>query len=137
VRKGAKRRKDARAAASNWATDDTGGIGPPVTSSGSAAAAAHAACPALAAHHAVPVAAINATNGAATVDAAATFKSKQLKELKNGRLAMIAVLGELMAQKVSGQGTYEQLASIADLLLSPDPVGAVVNSFTSSSALPF
>jgi len=70
-------------------------------------------------------------------DDPATFKSKQLKELKNGRLAMIAVLGELMAQKVSGQGTYEQLASIADLLLSPDPVGAVVNSFTSSSALPF
>jgi light-harvesting complex I chlorophyll a/b binding protein 1 len=44
------------------------------------------------------------------------FKNKQLKELKNGRLAMIAVLGELMAQKVSGQGTYEQLGSIVDLL---------------------
>merc|ERR1719331_2856628 len=40
------------------------------------------------------------------------FKSKQLKELKNGRLAMIAVLGELMAQQVSGMGTYEQLATI-------------------------
>merc|ERR1719460_889829 len=34
------------------------------------------------------------------------FKNKQLK---NGRLAMIAVLGELMAQEVSGYGTYEQL----------------------------
>jgi light-harvesting complex I chlorophyll a/b binding protein 1 len=42
----------------------------------------------------------------------AVFKSKQLKELKNGRLAMIAVLGELMAQKVSGYGTYEQLGLI-------------------------
>ena len=37
------------------------------------------------------------------------FAEKQLKELKNGRLAMIAVLGELMAQQVSGYGTYEQL----------------------------
>merc|ERR1719327_1510646 len=44
------------------------------------------------------------------------FKSKQLKELKNGRLAMIAVLGELMAQQVSGMGTYEQLGAIADSL---------------------
>jgi len=48
----------------------------------------------------------------------AVFKSKQLKELKNGRLAMIAVLGELMAQQVSGMGTYEQLQTIvADLPL--------------------
>jgi len=46
----------------------------------------------------------------------AEFKSKQLKELKNGRLAMIAVLGELMAQQVSGMGTYEQLGAIADSL---------------------
>jgi len=42
------------------------------------------------------------------------FKSKQLKELKNGRLAMIAVLGELMAQQVSGMGTYEQLGAIVE-----------------------
>jgi light-harvesting complex I chlorophyll a/b binding protein 1 len=47
------------------------------------------------------------------------FKSKQLKELKNGRLAMIAVLGELMAQKVSGMGTYEQLGAIVDSLPLP------------------
>jgi len=47
------------------------------------------------------------------------FKSKQLKELKNGRLAMIAVLGELMAQQVSGMGTYEQLGTIVDSLPLP------------------
>merc|ERR1711865_973553 len=47
------------------------------------------------------------------------FKSKQLKELKNGRLAMIAVLGELMAQEVSGMGTYEQLKVIVDDLPLP------------------
>ncbi|KAL3892721.1 MAG: hypothetical protein SGPRY_014852 [Prymnesium sp.] len=45
----------------------------------------------------------------------AVFRNKQLKELKNGRLAMIAVLGELMAQQVSGEGTYEQLGSIIAL----------------------
>merc|ERR1712070_328898 len=44
----------------------------------------------------------------------AEFREKQLKELKNGRLAMIAVLGELMAQQVSGMGTYEQLGAIVD-----------------------
>jgi len=37
-------------------------------------------------------------------------------QLKNGRLAMIAVLGELMAQKVSGYGTYEQLGLIVKSL---------------------
>jgi len=49
----------------------------------------------------------------------AEFKEKQLKELKNGRLAMIAVLGELMAQQVSGMGTYEQLGAIVDSLPLP------------------
>merc|ERR1719327_777323 len=52
-------------------------------------------------------------------DDPAVFKEKQLKELKNGRLAMIAVLGELMAQQVSGQGTYEQLGAIVDSLPLP------------------
>ena len=47
------------------------------------------------------------------------FKNKQLKELKNGRLAMIAVLGELMAQQVSGYGTYEQLGLIVKSLPLP------------------
>merc|ERR1711988_1534721 len=41
-----------------------------------------------------------------------TFLSFKPEELKNGRLAMIAVLGELMAQQVSGYGTYEQLSII-------------------------
>jgi len=49
----------------------------------------------------------------------AEFRSKQLKELKNGRLAMIAVLGEMMAQTVSGMGTYEQLGTIIDSLPLP------------------
>ena len=40
------------------------------------------------------------------------LRRKQNAELKNGRLAMIAVLGELMAQQVSGYGTYEQLSII-------------------------
>merc|ERR1719213_443805 len=47
------------------------------------------------------------------------FQEKQLKELKNGRLAMIAVLGELMAQQVSGYGTYEQLGLIVKDLPLP------------------
>lgn len=36
--------------------------------------------------------------------------------VKNGRLAMLAVLGEMMAQQVSGMGTYEQLGAIANSL---------------------
>merc|ERR1719331_1917012 len=52
-------------------------------------------------------------------DDAETFRNKQLKELKNGRLVMIAVLGEMMAQQVSGMGTYEQLGAIVDSLPLP------------------
>jgi len=47
-------------------------------------------------------------------DDPAEFRDKQLKELKNGRLAMLAVLGEMMAQQVSGMGTYEQLSAIVE-----------------------
>merc|ERR1712072_249020 len=47
-------------------------------------------------------------------DDPAEFADKQLKELKIGRLAMIAVLGEMCAQQVSGIGTYEQLGLIGD-----------------------
>ena len=38
------------------------------------------------------------------------------RAVKNGRLAMLAVLGEMMAQQVSGMGTYEQLGAIANSL---------------------
>ena len=52
-------------------------------------------------------------------DDPAVFKDKQLKELKNGRLAMIAVLGEMCAQQVSGMGTYEQLGAIGEWMGLP------------------
>ena len=42
--------------------------------------------------------------------------SRLLPAVKNGRLAMLAVLGEMMAQQVSGMGTYEQLGAIANSL---------------------
>ena len=43
-------------------------------------------------------------------------RAHPLRAVKNGRLAMLAVLGEMMAQQVSGMGTYEQLGAIADSL---------------------
>ena len=45
-----------------------------------------------------------------------TRPSPRFHAVKNGRLAMLAVLGEMMAQQVSGMGTYEQLGAIADSL---------------------
>jgi len=48
-----------------------------------------------------------------------TFFAPLCATVKNGRLAMIAVLGELMAQQVSGMGTYEQLSVIVNDLPLP------------------
>ena len=48
--------------------------------------------------------------------AASHAPSYRFHAVKNGRLAMLAVLGEMMAQQVSGMGTYEQLGAIADSL---------------------
>ena len=45
-----------------------------------------------------------------------TRPPRLLPTVKNGRLAMLAVLGEMMAQQVSGMGTYEQLGAIANSL---------------------
>uniref|UniRef100_A0A0G4FYZ7 Uncharacterized protein n=1 Tax=Chromera velia CCMP2878 TaxID=1169474 RepID=A0A0G4FYZ7_9ALVE len=39
------------------------------------------------------------------------FEAMQLRELKNGRLAMISVAGMLYQQYLTGQGTWEQIAS--------------------------
>ncbi|CAM9180924.1 unnamed protein product [Ascophyllum nodosum] len=39
------------------------------------------------------------------------FSKLQLKELKNGRLAMLAIMAELVQEKITGQTTIEQLAS--------------------------
>jgi len=41
----------------------------------------------------------------------AEFEKMQLRELKNGRLAMFAILGELVQEQVTGQTTLEQLAA--------------------------
>jgi hypothetical protein len=38
------------------------------------------------------------------------FEAAQLRELKNGRLAMLAAPALLLQEYVSGQGVYEQLA---------------------------
>jgi len=67
------------------------------------------------------------------------FADKQLKELKNGRLAMLAVLGELMAQQVSGMGTYEQLQTIINDVPNyiEDPGNALSGFFGAAPGLPF
>eukprot|EP00903_Cladosiphon_okamuranus_P013174 g12287.t1 len=39
------------------------------------------------------------------------FSKLQLKELKNGRLAMLAIMGEMVQEKLTGQTAIEQLAS--------------------------
>ncbi|CAM9507144.1 unnamed protein product [Choristocarpus tenellus] len=39
------------------------------------------------------------------------FSRLQLKELKNGRLAMLAIMGEMVQEKLTGQTAIEQLAS--------------------------
>ncbi|CAM9547973.1 unnamed protein product [Ectocarpus sp. 8 AP-2014] len=39
------------------------------------------------------------------------FSKLQLKELKNGRLAMLAIMGEMVQEKLTGQTAIEQLTS--------------------------
>lgn len=39
------------------------------------------------------------------------FSKLQLKELKNGRLAMLAIMAEMVQEKITGQTTIEQLIS--------------------------
>jgi light-harvesting complex I chlorophyll a/b binding protein 1 len=39
----------------------------------------------------------------------AQFSALQLKELKNGRLAQVAILGQLLQESLTGQGPIEQL----------------------------
>jgi hypothetical protein len=39
------------------------------------------------------------------------FTQLQLKELKNGRLAMVAISGQLLQEALTGQSTLQQLAS--------------------------
>ncbi|CAM9516434.1 unnamed protein product [Hapterophycus canaliculatus] len=39
------------------------------------------------------------------------FSKLQLKELKNGRLAMLAIMGEMVQEKLTGQTVIEQLSS--------------------------
>jgi light-harvesting complex I chlorophyll a/b binding protein 4 len=45
------------------------------------------------------------------LDNKAKMESMQLRELKNGRLAMIAFMGMLAQEGVSGQGVWEQMAA--------------------------
>lgn len=48
--------------------------------------------------------------GAAFIpDDADDFAALQLKELKNGRLAMLAIIGQFVQEKLTGQGPIEQL----------------------------
>jgi len=48
--------------------------------------------------------------GAAFIpDDADDFAALQLKELKNGRLAMMAIIGQFVQEKLTGQGPIEQL----------------------------
>ena len=54
------------------------------------------------------------------------YFKKQTQEIKNGRLAMVAILGLLLQDSVTGKGIVEQLGGSFDM---PEAVAKVGNYF--------